>query len=151
MISFSQMRTLDIWSARLDEDELMRAIQADVADERELTESHKHHKHRHKQEKRKVKRFATMEKRAGRTDAKAHSRDSLQALPLGPAGRSSTPVVGPALDGRGVAAVRAIPGRVHWHGDPGWDRSAGVLTYNHSKAHVESVRRAALSLGQVGS
>jgi uncharacterized protein (DUF2252 family) len=78
MTSFAQMRTLDIWYARLDEDELTRAIRADVAQERQLAKGDKHHKG--KQDKKKVKQAEKMEKGAGKTEAKAHTRDSLQAL-----------------------------------------------------------------------
>ena len=118
---------------------------------------------------------------------------------LGADGRSSEPVVGPALNGRTFAAVRATPGSERWHGDPRWDHAVGalqfipstwqrwgadgdddgrrdpndiddaalaaarylcaggrdlaaahgwysaVLSYNHSAAYVDAVRRAALT------
>ena len=48
---------------------------------------------------------------------------------LGPNGRSSTPVVGPALDGRGFAAVSATPESAHWHGDSRWDHAVGALQF----------------------
>jgi membrane-bound lytic murein transglycosylase B len=45
-------------------------------------------------------------------------------------GRSSTPVVGPALDGEGgFAAVRASPGAGTWHGDPVWEHAVGPMQF----------------------
>ncbi len=45
-------------------------------------------------------------------------------------GRSSQPIVGPALDGRGpVAAIRAGPGATALHGDPDWDHAVGPLQF----------------------
>ena len=64
---------------------------------------------------------------------------------LGPDGRSSRPVVGPALDGRGFAAVPATPESARWHGDSRWDHAVGaLLSYNRSDAYVDSVRHAAM-------
>ena len=49
---------------------------------------------------------------------------------LGEDGRSSTPILGPALDGRGkVAAIPATPGSSAWHGDPSWDHAVGPLQF----------------------
>jgi hypothetical protein len=49
---------------------------------------------------------------------------------LGADGRSSTPVLGPALDGRGkVAAIPATPESSAWHGDPSWDHAVGPLQF----------------------
>ncbi len=59
MIDFSQMRTLDIWYARLDEQELMAAVNAAA---------------------RANKKGAKMAKTAQKTVDKARTRDSLQAL-----------------------------------------------------------------------
>jgi len=48
---------------------------------------------------------------------------------LGPDGRSSSPVLGPALDGRGYAAVPATRASARWHGDPRWDHAVGPLQF----------------------
>ncbi len=45
-------------------------------------------------------------------------------------GRSSRPIVGPALDGRGpVAAIRAGADGAALHGDPVWDHAVGPLQF----------------------
>jgi hypothetical protein len=44
-------------------------------------------------------------------------------------GRSSTPVLGPALDGKKFAAIRATPESTQWHGDPTWDHAVGPLQF----------------------
>jgi uncharacterized protein (DUF2252 family) len=96
MASFAQMGTMDIWYAHLDEDELMSSIRSAAA------ETATQEKKARKQEKtdrrakapKKVKQAANREKadrheeqaekraerRAEKTAAKAHTRDSLQAL-----------------------------------------------------------------------
>ena len=96
MASFAQMGTMDIWYAHLDEDELMASIRSAAA------ETATQEKKARKQEKtdrrakapKKVKRAANREKadrheeqaekraekRAEKIAAKAHTRDSLQAL-----------------------------------------------------------------------
>lgn len=48
---------------------------------------------------------------------------------LGDDGHSSTPVLGPALDGRRFAAIRATPESAAWHGDPTWDHAVGPLQF----------------------
>ena len=49
---------------------------------------------------------------------------------LGEDGHSSTPVLGPALDGRGpVAAIPSTPETAAWHGDPRWDHAVGPLQF----------------------
>ena len=49
---------------------------------------------------------------------------------LGEDGHSSTPVLGPALDGKGdFAAIRATPESTSWHGDPQWDHAVGPLQF----------------------
>lgn len=48
---------------------------------------------------------------------------------LGEDGHSSTPVLGPALDGDGFAAIRATPQTTPWHGDPVWDHAVGPLQF----------------------
>jgi membrane-bound lytic murein transglycosylase B len=44
-------------------------------------------------------------------------------------GHSSRPVLGPALDGRDFAAIRATPASTVWHGDPAWDHAVGPLQF----------------------
>ncbi len=78
MAAFAQMPTMDIWYAHLDEDELMAAIRNTVAATRKEAKGAKK-----KLEKRDVKqeKLAKLaEKRAEKTAAKAHTRDSMQAL-----------------------------------------------------------------------
>jgi uncharacterized protein (DUF2252 family) len=73
------MGTMDIWYAQLDEDELMSAIRNAVAGTRKEAKGAKVAK----PEKRDVKEdklAKRAEKVAGKTAAKAHTRDSLQAL-----------------------------------------------------------------------
>lgn len=48
---------------------------------------------------------------------------------LGEDGRSSTPVVGPALDGERFAAIRATAESSRWHGDATWDHAVGPLQF----------------------
>jgi membrane-bound lytic murein transglycosylase B len=48
---------------------------------------------------------------------------------LGDDGRSSTPILGPALDGKDFAAIRATPQSTAWHGDPTWDHAVGPLQF----------------------
>lgn len=48
---------------------------------------------------------------------------------LGQDGRSSTPVVGPALDGDGFAAIRSTPSSAAWHGDATWEHAVGPLQF----------------------
>jgi membrane-bound lytic murein transglycosylase B len=49
---------------------------------------------------------------------------------LGEDGRSSTPVLGPALDGSGgVAALRSTAGSQRWHGDPTWEHAVGPMQF----------------------
>lgn len=45
-------------------------------------------------------------------------------------GRSSSPILGPALDGHGpFAAIPATPGASAWHGDVTWDHAVGPLQF----------------------
>lgn len=45
-------------------------------------------------------------------------------------GRSSSTILGPALDGRGpVAAIPATPESTVWHGDPSWDHAVGQMQF----------------------
>jgi hypothetical protein len=49
---------------------------------------------------------------------------------LGDDGHSSTPILGPALDGHGkFAAIPATPETSAWHGDPQWDHAVGPLQF----------------------
>lgn len=49
---------------------------------------------------------------------------------LDAAGRPSSPIVGPALDGAGpVAAIRATASSSSLHGDPEWDHAVGPLQF----------------------
>jgi membrane-bound lytic murein transglycosylase B len=49
---------------------------------------------------------------------------------LGADGRSSRPILGPALDGKGgFAAIRATPETTAWHGDGRWDHAVGPLQF----------------------
>ena len=76
MAGFAQMGTMDIWYAHLDEDELMASIRSAVAgtatQEKKAREEEKTH--------RRAKAPKKHEKRAAKIAAKAHTRDSLQAL-----------------------------------------------------------------------
>jgi uncharacterized protein (DUF2252 family) len=90
MASFAQMGTMDIWYARLDEDELMAAIRAAVTEEVKQAKAARKPGKADKAKKRdsragKPGKAAKQEaraaqKRAVKTAAKAHTRDSLQAL-----------------------------------------------------------------------
>jgi membrane-bound lytic murein transglycosylase B len=45
-------------------------------------------------------------------------------------GRSSTPILGPALDGRGsFAAIRSTPVSRAWHGDATWEHAVGPMQF----------------------
>ncbi|RNL81453.1 hypothetical protein EFL95_00705 [Nocardioides marmorisolisilvae] len=44
-------------------------------------------------------------------------------------GRSSTPVIGPALNGQGFAAIRSTPTSAQWHGDSTWEHAIGPLQF----------------------
>lgn len=45
-------------------------------------------------------------------------------------GYSSTPILGPALNGRGaVAAIPATADSTAWHGDPDWDHAVGQMQF----------------------
>ena len=48
---------------------------------------------------------------------------------LGDDGHSSTPILGPALDGKDFAAIPATPESTAWHGDPRWDHAVGPLQF----------------------
>jgi uncharacterized protein (DUF2252 family) len=96
MAEFGQMRTMDIWYAHLDEDELMNAARVALSELRgEVSTAKKEEKRdklakKVKAAKKEAKQVArdrqdekeakAAEKRAQKTLAKAHTRDSLQAL-----------------------------------------------------------------------
>jgi uncharacterized protein (DUF2252 family) len=96
MASFAQMGTMDIWYAHLDEGELMRAArvaiselsgEAATAKKKEKADKKAGQGKAAKKESKQLKRDAEQEKmaklaekRAQKTLAKAHTRDSLQAL-----------------------------------------------------------------------
>ena len=97
MAGVAQMRTMDIWYAHLDEDELMAGIRTIVAGTarqektaKKTEQADKRAKAPKKAEKRAAKQekadrqqekaAKTAQKRAEKSIAKAHSRDSLQAL-----------------------------------------------------------------------
>jgi membrane-bound lytic murein transglycosylase B len=45
-------------------------------------------------------------------------------------GRSSSPILGPALDGHGAfAAIRSSPVSRAWHGDPEWEHAVGPMQF----------------------
>jgi uncharacterized protein (DUF2252 family) len=71
MADFAQMRTMDIWYANLSEDEVMNAVRGTVAATKKAGG---------KKAKREVKAANRAKKTAEKTRAKAHTRDSLQAL-----------------------------------------------------------------------
>lgn len=48
---------------------------------------------------------------------------------IGTDGRSSSRILGPALDGDGLAAIRATAESTAWHGDPEWDHAVGPLQF----------------------
>jgi uncharacterized protein (DUF2252 family) len=97
MAEFAQMRTMDIWYAHLDEDKLMASIRSTVAGtvreektarkeekaDKGVKAARKEEKAAKKEDKaaRKEEKLAKLaQKRAEKTAAKAHTRDSLQAL-----------------------------------------------------------------------
>ena len=73
MAEFAQMRTMDIWYAHLTDDDVMAAIRGEVAKVKKGGGK----KAKSKQE---VKAAKKAQKTAEKTRAKAHTRDSLQAL-----------------------------------------------------------------------
>ncbi len=55
---------------------------------------------------------------------------SLGGRTLGEDGRSSSPILGPALDGtNGFRAIRATAQSSRWHGDPTWDHAFGPMQF----------------------
>ena len=81
MASFARMGTMEIWYAHLDEDELMAAIRSAVAGTKKEAKGAKKEKGKKEKKDEKQEKLAKIaEKRAGKVAAKAHTRDSLQAL-----------------------------------------------------------------------
>jgi uncharacterized protein (DUF2252 family) len=80
MADFAQMPTMDIWYAHLDEDELMASIRSTVAETTNEAKAARKGKKEKKDEKEQAKLAKVAEKRAEKSAAKAHTRDSLQAL-----------------------------------------------------------------------
>ncbi len=82
MAEFAQMRTMDIWYARLDEDELISAIRGLVTEAATEAKGAKAEKERkeEKADEKEEKQAKRAEKRAVQQVEKAHTRDSLQAL-----------------------------------------------------------------------
>lgn len=48
---------------------------------------------------------------------------------LGEDGHSSTPILGPALNGKGFAAIPASPSSTELHGNPTWDHAVGPMQF----------------------
>ena len=81
MAGFAQMPTMDIWYAYLDEDELRSAIRATVAGFTKAKEGGSAKKGKQAKKDEQQEKLAKLAgKRAAKTAAKAHTRDSLQAL-----------------------------------------------------------------------
>ena len=79
MAVFAQMGTMDLWYAHLAEDELMASVHSTVAGIKKQARAAKKGKQARKETQ--EEKLATLaEKRAVKTAAKAHTRDSLQAL-----------------------------------------------------------------------
>jgi uncharacterized protein (DUF2252 family) len=78
MAEFAQMRTMDIWYANLDQDELMKAVRGSRAEAEKAAQ--KGPKRARKKAKRKTKAARKVETEAEKASAKARTRDSLQAL-----------------------------------------------------------------------
>jgi uncharacterized protein (DUF2252 family) len=81
MSQFAAMRTMDVWYAHLAEDELMRGIRSTVAEMEKQAKVKKRGKRTQRDKaKEDAKAARRAEKTADKTRAKAHTRDSLQAL-----------------------------------------------------------------------
>jgi uncharacterized protein (DUF2252 family) len=82
MAAFAQMRTMDIWYASLDEDELIRAVRGAVAGAAKGARAAKKKKKKKtaKQAKEDARLAKLAAKRAEKSRQKAHTHDSLQAL-----------------------------------------------------------------------
>ena len=80
MAGFAGMRTMDIWYAHLDEDQLMTAIRGAVAETKKGAKGAKTGKKGSRAASNEAKLVQLAAKRAQKTAAKAHTRDSVQAL-----------------------------------------------------------------------
>jgi uncharacterized protein (DUF2252 family) len=81
MAGFAQMRTMDIWYAHLDEDELMAGVRAAAAGAAKAGKKVKNELETPKKRAREDEKVARVAlARAEKNRAKAHTRDSLQAL-----------------------------------------------------------------------
>jgi uncharacterized protein (DUF2252 family) len=81
MAGFAQMRTMDIWYSRLDEDELMAGVRSTLAEAAKAAKRARKEPKPAKKQAREQDRLAkAAEDRAERTRQKARTRDSLQAL-----------------------------------------------------------------------
>jgi uncharacterized protein (DUF2252 family) len=120
MADFAQMRTMDVWYAHLDEDELMAAVSS-TADQAAKGGKKGHKRAKGKAAKEQARLADRARRRAAKMAEKAHTRDSLQALSkLGELvdGRyrivSQPPVVVPARDlapdsGYGLSPDEVMP------------------------------------------
>ena len=80
MAEFALMGTMDIWYAHLDEDELMASVRSTVAETTKQAKGAKAAQKEPKAARKEAKLARVAGKRAEKTAAKAHTRDSLQAL-----------------------------------------------------------------------
>jgi uncharacterized protein (DUF2252 family) len=84
MAEFATMRTMDIWYARLDEDQLMNAVRGTVAETRKAAKAFRNESKSARKDTKKQEKDAKLAKlaakRAEQTRKKAYARDSLQAL-----------------------------------------------------------------------
>ena len=80
MAEFAQMETIDVWYAHMAEDELRAAIRSTVAETKKKAKEAKKKRRRDRQRRITEKRAKTEAERAEKKAAKAHTRDSLQAL-----------------------------------------------------------------------
>jgi uncharacterized protein (DUF2252 family) len=79
--AFAQMRTMDVWYAHLDEDQVTTAARSALADlEKEATAANKGPKAAKKAAEKRKQEAKKAAKHAAKAAAKAHTRDSLQAL-----------------------------------------------------------------------
>jgi uncharacterized protein (DUF2252 family) len=81
MAEFARMRTMDIWYASMDEDEITRSVRGAVAETKEKEKEDKGKKgKKEKKEKTDLRLAERAAQTAEKTREKAHTRDSLQAL-----------------------------------------------------------------------
>jgi uncharacterized protein (DUF2252 family) len=84
MAEFATMRTMDVWYARLDEDQLMNAVRGTVNETRKAAKASRNEPKSARKDMKKQDKDAKLAKlaakRAEQTRKKAYARDSLQAL-----------------------------------------------------------------------